>query len=122
MLLTELENARGGTFVVLAGYKDKVTRLLSADPGLNSRFPHRVAIADYSPEEIAEISERMAGSRGFTFEVRFVFTASCLASQPASLSNRTGCARNLPRSSTTSTAMKKTPATVASRSTWSRPR
>ena len=69
MLLTELENARGGTFVVLAGYKDKVTRLLSADPGLNSRFPHRVAIADYTPEEISEISERMAVGRGFTFEV-----------------------------------------------------
>ena len=81
MLLTELENARGGTFVVLAGYKDKMTRLLGADPGLNSRFPHRIAIADYSPEEISEIAQHMAHSKGFSFEVviRREWGAGCMA-------------------------------------------
>ena len=37
-LLTEAENNRGGLLVVLAGYKDKMNKLMRADPGLPRRL------------------------------------------------------------------------------------
>jgi hypothetical protein len=55
-LLTEVENNRTGILVVLAGYKDKMSKLMRADPGLPRRFPNIVFLADYTPLEIAEIA------------------------------------------------------------------
>ena len=39
LTLMEVENNRTGMCVVLCGYKDKMTRLKRADPGLARRFP-----------------------------------------------------------------------------------
>jgi SpoVK/Ycf46/Vps4 family AAA+-type ATPase len=64
-MLTELENHRGTTCVVMAGYRDKMGRLLRADPGLPSRFPFRVHIPDYSPAEIALIAQQIASRQGY---------------------------------------------------------
>eukprot|EP01051_Picozoa_sp_SAG22_P008285 SAG22_NODE_622_length_8493_cov_196.309864_7_plen_1412_part_00 len=55
-LLTEVENNRTGILVVLCGYKDKMQKLLRADPGLPRRFPHLVHLADYTPAEVARIA------------------------------------------------------------------
>ena len=41
-LLTEVENNRTGTVVILAGYEDKMKLLMRADPGLPRRFPQYV--------------------------------------------------------------------------------
>ena len=41
-LLTEVENNRTSVLVILAGYKDKMARLMRADPGLPRRFPQQV--------------------------------------------------------------------------------
>jgi len=41
--------------VVLAGYKDKMQRLMRMDPGLDRRFPQRLHIADYQKAQLAEI-------------------------------------------------------------------
>ena len=68
MLLTEIENARGRTLVIFAGYKDKMGRLLAADPGLPSRFPWRVHIAPYTFEEIAEVIALKARATGLELE------------------------------------------------------
>ena len=54
-LLTEVENNRTGLMVVLAGYKDKMGQLMRADPGLNRRFPLRLDLVDYTPDEIHDI-------------------------------------------------------------------
>eukprot|EP01043_Picozoa_sp_COSAG02_P013867 COSAG02_NODE_561_length_20308_cov_42.799495_12_plen_2050_part_00 len=54
-LLTEVENNRTSCLVVLAGYKDKMQRLMRMDPGLDRRFPQRLHITDYSPAQLAEI-------------------------------------------------------------------
>ena len=59
-LLTETENNRTGLMVVLAGYKDKMAHLMSADPGLDRRFPLRLDLPDYSPAEIASICRKVA--------------------------------------------------------------
>jgi hypothetical protein len=55
-MLTEVENNRTSILVVLAGYKDKMSKLMRADPGLPRRFPNVVHLADYSPAEIAAIA------------------------------------------------------------------
>ena len=68
-LLTEVENNRTNVLVILAGYKDKMARLLRADPGLPRRFPNQAHLSDYTPEELADIAETAAQDRfGLTFE------------------------------------------------------
>lgn len=59
-LLTELENNRSKLCVVMAGYKDKMERLMSADPGLPRRFPLQLHLADYTPAELVQIAVKVA--------------------------------------------------------------
>ncbi|KAK3258648.1 hypothetical protein CYMTET_32312 [Cymbomonas tetramitiformis] len=69
-LLTEVENNRTGLMVVLAGYKDKMAQFMRADPGLQRRFPLALHLDDYTPEELAEICEKVARAQfGKEFEV-----------------------------------------------------
>ena len=49
--------------VVLAGYKDKMGRLMRAEEGLARRFPNRLDLDDYSPDELAHICEMVARTR-----------------------------------------------------------
>jgi SpoVK/Ycf46/Vps4 family AAA+-type ATPase len=68
-LLTETENNRTNLMVVMAGYQDKMDRLMRMDPGLERRFQGRLHLPDYSADEIANICELVAKSRfGKTFE------------------------------------------------------
>ena len=59
-LLTELENNRSKLCVVMAGYKDKMARLMAADPGLPRRFPLQLDLVDYTPSELVEIAVKVA--------------------------------------------------------------
>ena len=59
-LLTELENNRSKLCVVMAGYKDKMARLMAADPGLPRRFPLQLDLVDYTPSELVEIAMKVA--------------------------------------------------------------
>ncbi|WP_205787477.1 AAA family ATPase [Specibacter cremeus] len=54
-ILAFMENHRGDTMVILAGYNDKMHELLAVNEGLKSRIKHRFDFEDYSPAEIAEI-------------------------------------------------------------------
>jgi hypothetical protein len=54
-LLTEVENNRTSLMVILAGYKEKMSRLMRMDPGLDRRFPQRLHISDYTGPELAKI-------------------------------------------------------------------
>ena len=56
-LLTEVENNRTGTVVILAGYEDKMKLLMRADPGLPRRFPHNLHLPNYNPVELASIAK-----------------------------------------------------------------
>eukprot|EP01050_Picozoa_sp_SAG11_P004059 SAG11_NODE_249_length_11637_cov_3.320073_4_plen_186_part_00 len=62
-LLTEVENNRSRVMVVLAGYKDKMKRLLAADPGFPRRFPLRLHLEDYTAQDLALIAEKTAVER-----------------------------------------------------------
>lgn len=54
-ILTFMEDHRGDTMVILAGYNDKMHDLLAVNEGLKSRIKHRFDFEDYSPAEIAKI-------------------------------------------------------------------
>jgi SpoVK/Ycf46/Vps4 family AAA+-type ATPase/DNA polymerase III delta prime subunit len=62
-LLTEIENNRNGTVVILAGYEQPMEVALDADPGLRRRFPHRLHLPDYTPPLLAKIGADYALSR-----------------------------------------------------------
>lgn len=62
-LLTEVENHRTNLMVVLAGYKDKMGRLMRAEEGLARRFPSRLHLDDYTPGELAAICEMTSRTR-----------------------------------------------------------
>ncbi|CAJ1421534.1 unnamed protein product [Effrenium voratum] len=62
-LLTEVENHRTNLMVVLAGYKEKMGRLMRAEEGLARRFPNRLHLDDYTPAELAQICEMSARHR-----------------------------------------------------------
>merc|ERR1711871_1423727 len=59
-LLTEVENNRTSLMVVLAGYKDKMEKLMRADPGMPRRFPTEIHLEDYSAAQVAEIAHGVA--------------------------------------------------------------
>merc|ERR1712166_939998 len=67
-LLTEVENNRTGTVVILAGYEDEMKNLMRADPGLPRRFPHALQLDNYNSKELSCIAQHVANSR---FQKRF---------------------------------------------------
>lgn len=54
-LLTRLENDSERLCVILAGYPQHMEELLKTNPGLKSRFPHRLVFDDYNPKELYQI-------------------------------------------------------------------
>ena len=59
-LLSKSEERYADTVMILAGYGDKMAKLLECNPGLCSRFPNRYTFDDYEPLELLEIAKRMA--------------------------------------------------------------
>lgn len=59
-LMKRMEDDRGKFVVIAAGYKDKMANFLNINPGLSSRFTHKIHIEDYSESELLEIFKIMA--------------------------------------------------------------
>ena len=65
-LLKDMEDHRGEYCVILAGYSDQINDMVrNANPGLASRFDHKINIPDYTSEEIVSILVSMAQARNF---------------------------------------------------------
>ena len=67
-IVQEMENRRGDTIVVFAGYPDKMKKFFERNPGLRSRVPFRIEFKEYSEEEMLQISLKEATDRGFSVE------------------------------------------------------
>ena len=64
-MVQEMENRRNDMIVIFAGYPDKMETFLSRNPGLRSRVPSTVLFEDYTEEELVQITETEARSRGY---------------------------------------------------------
>lgn len=59
-LMKRMEDDRGKFVVIAAGYKDKMEGFLQQNPGLASRFTHKLHIDDYNEDELLAIFKQMA--------------------------------------------------------------
>lgn len=54
-LLKRMEDDRGKFVVIAAGYQNEMQNFLRMNPGLDSRFEHKIHIDDYTPDELFAI-------------------------------------------------------------------
>lgn len=59
ILLQAMENQRDDLVVVLAGYKDRMERFFSSNPGMASRVAHHIEFPDYGDDELFAIAALM---------------------------------------------------------------
>ena len=64
-LVKGMEDDRDDLIVILAGYTREMETFLTANSGLQSRFPNIIEFPDYSGEELQKIAEINATSRGY---------------------------------------------------------
>ncbi|WP_017587180.1 right-handed parallel beta-helix repeat-containing protein [Nocardiopsis ganjiahuensis] len=64
-LLKLMEDHRDEVAVIVAGYPAEMDRFMDSNPGLASRFNHRVEFPSYNDDELVTIVTRMAASSGY---------------------------------------------------------
>ena len=62
VLVDEMEKRSSDLTVILAGYSDRMQRLLNANEGLKGRIANIFELPDYSPAELCEIFDRKAAA------------------------------------------------------------
>ena len=65
-LMKRMEDDRGKYVVIAAGYKDQMEIFLMTNPGLASRFTHKMQIDDYNEDELLAIFKKMAQKDNYT--------------------------------------------------------
>jgi chromosomal replication initiation ATPase DnaA len=65
-LMKRMEDDRGKFVVIAAGYKDEMENFLAVNPGLASRFTHKMHIDDYNEDELLAIFKKMAAKDNYT--------------------------------------------------------
>ena len=74
-LMKRMEDDRGKFVVIAAGYKDKMDEFLQMNPGLASRFTHKLHIDDYNEDELLAIFKKMAQKDLYTLSPTAEFKA-----------------------------------------------
>ena len=67
ILLQEMESRRGDVVVIFAGYKDRMDRFYSSNPGLSSRVPHHLDFPDYSDADLMAIAGLLLDAQQYRF-------------------------------------------------------
>jgi len=67
ILLQVMENSRDDLVVILAGYKDKMDRFFSSNPGMRSRVAHHIDFPDYTTDELLAIARLMLAGQNYRF-------------------------------------------------------
>ncbi len=68
VLLKEMEDKRGRFCVIMAGYKNEMTEMISSNPGLASRIQFTLDFEDYTRDELGEIAVKMLESKGYVIK------------------------------------------------------
>ena len=69
VLLKKMEDCRGKFCVVFAGYREQMQKMISSNPGLESRVQFTLDFPDYTREELMQIALRFADKKGYVFEI-----------------------------------------------------
>lgn len=64
-LLKMMEDHRNNLVVVVAGYKEEMSRFIDSNPGLKSRFSRVIHFEDYAPSELADIFKVICEQHGY---------------------------------------------------------
>jgi SpoVK/Ycf46/Vps4 family AAA+-type ATPase len=64
-LMKRMEDDRGKFVVIAAGYRDEMETFLAVNPGLASRFSHKMHIDDYNEDELLAIYKKMASKDSY---------------------------------------------------------
>jgi SpoVK/Ycf46/Vps4 family AAA+-type ATPase len=64
-LMKRMEDDRGKFVVIAAGYKNEMETFLAVNPGLASRFSHKMHIDDYNEDELLAIFKKMAAKDNY---------------------------------------------------------
>ncbi|MBR76126.1 MAG: CbbX protein [Cyanobium sp. RS427] len=67
ILLQEMESRRGDVVVIFAGYKDRMDRFYSSNPGLSSRVAHHLDFPDYSDGDLMAIARLLLDAQQYRF-------------------------------------------------------
>ncbi len=65
ILLQYMENNRDDLTVILAGYKDRMDRFFTSNPGFSSRISHHIDFPNYTAHELTEIAHLMLGQLNY---------------------------------------------------------
>jgi probable Rubsico expression protein CbbX len=68
ILLQVMENQRDDIVVILAGYKNRMDTFFRSNPGMASRIAHHIDFPDYTPDELLQIAELIAGRMDYRFD------------------------------------------------------
>jgi probable Rubsico expression protein CbbX len=68
ILLQVMENQRDDLVVIFAGYKDRMERFFSSNPGLASRVAHHIDFPDYSEDELLAIAHLMLDGMQYSLD------------------------------------------------------
>jgi probable Rubsico expression protein CbbX len=68
ILLQVMENQRDDLVVILAGYKNRMDTFFRSNPGMASRIAHHIDFPDYTPDELLQIAELIAGQMDYRFD------------------------------------------------------
>ena len=74
-LMKRMEDDRGKFVVIVAGYRDKMEDFLQMNPGLASRFSHKLHIEDYNEDELLAIFKKMAQKEQYVLSPTAEFKA-----------------------------------------------
>ena len=67
ILLQIMESQREDLVVILAGYRDRMDKFFTSNPGFRSRIAHHVDFPDYSEDELLMIAELMVRNLNYKF-------------------------------------------------------
>jgi hypothetical protein len=63
--MKRMEDDRGKFVVIAAGYQNEMEQFLAVNPGLASRFTHKMHIDDYNEDELLAIFKKMAAKDNY---------------------------------------------------------
>ena len=72
-LMKRMEDDRGKFVVIAAGYRDEMEEFLQVNPGLASRFTHKLQIDDYNEDELLMIFKKMAEKDSYKLSMEAEF-------------------------------------------------